>query len=288
MQKIAHAPWKDAPDLPGYSDWQALVLTLDAATQARIDDGVLRYHMVRGLVGEVIFAAGGVEREIEALRTAGQIAQAFADTHMPRPVPQPLMGPPVIGHHASHHAAYAVMNALTWIRAVQERVSRNDPRRGPAGLLPSLKDGPLKATIESHFANATPALHDARKFDNYVLHAGDTRRVNAGLRRSTGRQSLFSFSRRPNQQQDRHVGRIPVQRRPRRAVVLGQDICRCRNIHRRHAGRFRRPTITDGAQGKRGAARAVVGATARPVVDMSWTMTTILRIGVKATVGQRV
>ena len=172
MQKIAHAPWKDAPDLPGYSDWQALVLTLDAATQARIDDGVLRYHMVRGLVGEVIFAAGGVEREIEALRTAGQIAQAFADTHMPRPIPQPLMGPPVIGHHASHHAAYAVMNALTWIRAVQERVSRNDPRRGPAGLLPSLKDGPLKATIESHFANATPALHDARKFDNYVLHAG--------------------------------------------------------------------------------------------------------------------
>ena len=35
-----------------------------------------------------------------------------------------------------------------------------------------MKDGPLKATIESHFANATPALHDARKFDNYVLHAG--------------------------------------------------------------------------------------------------------------------
>jgi hypothetical protein len=172
MQKIAHAPWKDAPDLPGYSDWQARVSTFDAATQARIDDGVLRYHMVRGLVDEIIFAVGGVEREIEALRAAGQIAQAFADTHMPRPIPQPLMGPPRIGHHASHHAAYAVMNALTWIRAVQERVRRNDPGRGPAGLLPSLKDGPLKATIESHFANATPALHDARKFDNYVLHAG--------------------------------------------------------------------------------------------------------------------
>ena len=54
--------------------------------------------MVRGLVGEVIFATGGVEREIEALRTAGQIAQAFADTQLPRPIPQPLMGPPVIGH----------------------------------------------------------------------------------------------------------------------------------------------------------------------------------------------
>jgi hypothetical protein len=172
MQKIAQAPWKDAPDLPGYSDWHALVSTFDAATQARIDDGVLRHHMVRGLVGEIIFAVGGVEREIEALRAAGQIAQAHADTHMPRPIPQPLMGPPVIGSHASQHAAYAVMNALTWIRAVQERVSRNDPGRGPAGLLPSLKAGPLKAAIESHFANAAPALRDARKFDNYVLHAG--------------------------------------------------------------------------------------------------------------------
>ena len=28
------------------------------------------------------------------------------------------------------------------------------------------------STVESHFADATPALRDARKFDNYVLHAG--------------------------------------------------------------------------------------------------------------------
>lgn len=172
MQKIAQAPWKDAPDLPGYSDWQSRVATFDAATRARIDDDDLRYHMVRGLVPEIIFAAGGIEREIEALRAASQIAQAYADAYMPRPIPQPVMGPPTIGPHASHHAAYAVMNALTWTRAVQERVKRTDPGRGPAGLLPSLKDGPLKTAIASHFANATPALNDVRKFDNYVLHAG--------------------------------------------------------------------------------------------------------------------
>jgi hypothetical protein len=171
-QKIAQAPWKDAPGLPGYSDWQALVSTLDAATQARTDDDVLRYHVVRGLVGEIIFAAGGAEREIEDLRAAGQIAQAYADAYMPRPIPQPVMGPPTVGPHASHHAAYAVMNALTWIRAVKERVSRYVPKRGPGGLLPSLKDGPLKTAIESHFAHAKPALDGARKFDNYVLHAG--------------------------------------------------------------------------------------------------------------------
>ncbi|OBJ97963.1 hypothetical protein [Mycobacterium sp. 1245852.3] len=171
MQKIEKAPWKDAPDLPGYNDWQALVSTLDAATRARVDDDELRYHMVRGLVPEIIFAAGGVEREIQTLSEASQIAQAYADAYMPRPIPQPVTGPPTIGPHASHHAAYAVMNALTWVRAVQERVSRKDFGT-PAGLLASLKDGPLKTAIQSHFANLTPALDDVRKFDNYVLHAG--------------------------------------------------------------------------------------------------------------------
>ena len=84
-------PLEDVPTCLDTAIGRICNYSLNAATQARIDDGVLRYHMVRGLVGEVIFAAGGVEREIEALRTAGQIAQAFADTHMPRPIPQPLM-----------------------------------------------------------------------------------------------------------------------------------------------------------------------------------------------------
>ena len=153
-------------------------------------------------------------------------------------------------------------------------------------LLPSLKDGPLKATIESHFATQLPALHDARKFDNYELHAGAIQGGSTpGFAVLPYGKAYFPFPDDPTSNRIGTWGRIPGQRRPRRAVVLplGQDICRCRNIHRRHAGRFRRSTITDGAQGKRGAARAVVGATARPVVDMSWTMTTILRIGVKAT-----
>ena len=193
--KIGRAPWKDAQDLPGYRVWQRLRSTLDRAARARIDDNRLRDHMVRGLVNEIIFAAGGIERELEALREAGRIAQAFADKHFPRPIPQPEMGPPKLGMAASHHAAYAVMNALTWIRAVQERVKRNDPpstapgfmrwlsrlmsgtrraskRREPAGLLPSLKDGKLKTTIESDFDQLLGKLSDARKFDNYVLHAG--------------------------------------------------------------------------------------------------------------------
>jgi hypothetical protein len=197
MLKIARAPYKDARDLPGYGDWQLLVSTFDAATRARVDDDVLRYHMVRGLVDEIIFAAGGIEREIEVLRTASQIAQAYVDTQIAGPIPQPEAGPVTLGHPAGHHAAYAATNALTWIRAVQERVRRKDPpsispgfvrwfirlvsrmrgggaskRPEPAGLLASLKDGKLKTTIESHFAKLRPKLIDARKFDNYGLHAG--------------------------------------------------------------------------------------------------------------------
>ena len=58
MLKIARAPYKGARDLPGYADWQLLVSTFDAATRARVDDDVLREHIVRGLVDEIIFAAG--------------------------------------------------------------------------------------------------------------------------------------------------------------------------------------------------------------------------------------
>ncbi|MDI3312957.1 MAG: hypothetical protein QJR12_01330 [Mycobacterium sp.] len=132
----------------------------------------MRYHMVRGLVSEIIVAAGGIEREIEALRAARQIAQAYVDTYIKKHIPAPETGPPTVGLNASRHAAYAVMNALTWARAVDDRVRRNDPEGEPAGLLAALEDGPLKTAIECRFENANSALKDARKFGNYVLHAG--------------------------------------------------------------------------------------------------------------------
>ena len=116
--KIARAPWKDAEDLAGHSDWVKL------AADRRRPDADLRQHMVRGLVDEVIVAAGGIEREIRALKAA----QAFADADaavMPDPVPRPETGPvrvPPPG--AALDAAYATMNALNWIRTVQERVQR--------------------------------------------------------------------------------------------------------------------------------------------------------------------
>lgn len=193
--KIAQAPWKDAEDLAGHSDW----VKFDA--DRRRPDADLRGHMVRGLVDEVIVAAGGIEREIRALKAA----QACADAHaavMPDPVPRPETGPvgvPPPG--AAVDAAYATMNALNWIRTVQERVQRDDPAdTGPwflwwlrwlcrsklakrfglsrpkatqeAGLLASLKDGEPKATIGTEFKKLLPKLRDARKFDNYVLHGG--------------------------------------------------------------------------------------------------------------------
>jgi hypothetical protein len=190
--KIMQAPWKDAKDLSGHSDW------VKFAADRRRPDADLRMHMVRGLVDGVIVAAGGIEREIRALKAA----QAFADAHaaaVPDPVPRPETGPvgvPPTG--AALDAAYATMNALNWIRTVQERLQRDDPAdTGPwfvlwlrrsklgtrfglsrptatqeAGLLASLKDGEPKATIGNAFKKLLPKLRDARKFDNYVLHGG--------------------------------------------------------------------------------------------------------------------
>jgi hypothetical protein len=99
--KIARAPWRDAEDLAGHSDWVKF-----AADRGR-PDADLQMHMVRGLVDEIFVAAGGIEREIRALKEA----QAFADanTHVvPDPVPRPEMGPMGIGPPgAALDSAYA-------------------------------------------------------------------------------------------------------------------------------------------------------------------------------------
>jgi hypothetical protein len=190
--KIARAPWKDAADLAGHSDW------VKFATDRGRPDADLQMHMVRGLVDDVFVAAGGIERELRALKEA----QAFADanTHLiPDPVPRPEMGPMGIGPPgAALDSAYATMNALTWIRTVHERILREDDQdpdpwwlqlfgrttlgkwcdvgqpkgKVEAGLLASLKDGEPKTTIENEFKKLRPKLKDARKFDNYVLHGG--------------------------------------------------------------------------------------------------------------------
>ncbi len=192
--KIAQAPWKDAEDLAGYSDWAKL-----AAANGGRDPHIIRVHMVRALVDEVVIAAGGIEREVQTLQAAHALANA--DTGwIPNPVPRPEMGPMGCGPPgAALHSAYAAMNALTWIRTVQERIQRTDPvhtapwslqrfrrliagkwfsgsqpkRSEPAGLLAALKDGvEPKTTIEAEFKKLGPKLKDARKFDNYVLHGG--------------------------------------------------------------------------------------------------------------------
>jgi hypothetical protein len=188
--RSGRAPWKDAEELPRYSAWKKL-----AGRRRRHAN--LRMRIVRGLVGEVIFAAGGIEREIQALKTAQAVVDANKGP-IPSPVPRPETGPRTVGPPgAGLHAAYAVMNALTWIRTMQERVSRNDPpsRRSaarrfvrrlisgkwrggaskglePAGLLASLKGGKLKKAIEAEFEKLKAKLGDARRFDNYVLHGG--------------------------------------------------------------------------------------------------------------------
>jgi len=54
--KIARAPWADAEDLPNHDEWQKYLQTINPELASNID---LRFYMTRGLVDEVIYAAGG-------------------------------------------------------------------------------------------------------------------------------------------------------------------------------------------------------------------------------------
>lgn len=195
MMKIERAPWADAKDLPDYQGWVKVAKRLDPKRWADRDP---RYYMTRHLVDEVLFAAGGIERELQFLKDALANAQALADAlekKYPRKAGEPSPG---LGMNSGLHASYAFINALTWARSVRDRVERPDPienkvsllgslrpsislmrkakRSSPekvkAGLVPSLTDSPLKKQIKDHLQQLDSVLQESRRITNYALHAG--------------------------------------------------------------------------------------------------------------------
>jgi hypothetical protein len=167
MLKIGRAPWLDAHDLPNYSEWLKYITTIDPERASRID---LRFYMTRGLVGEIIYAAGGIERELMVLKEIISIAQQFCDAHNITP-PKDSLVTPSVGHSAAHHASYTLLNGFTWARSVKDRVERQ--WRGNAyGLLPSLKDSDLKRRIKTEYDRLAEQLESSRYATNYTLHAG--------------------------------------------------------------------------------------------------------------------
>ncbi|MGX1887428.1 hypothetical protein [Streptomyces sp. NPDC055287] len=189
MLKIAQAPWADAENLPDYRGWLKVAKRRDPKGWTDRDP---RYYMTRHLVDEVLFAAGGLERELNSLKDSVNSAQACSDS-TPGERQNSGAEQPKLVLNSALHATYAFINALTWGRAVRERVERADPtenrvgfmrsllqrkakRSSPvrvnAGLLPSLADGQLKRTLQKCLQELDPFLQESRRMANYALHAG--------------------------------------------------------------------------------------------------------------------
>lgn len=189
MLKIARAPWADAENLPDYKGWLKVAKRLDRKGCADRDP---RYYMTRHLVDEVLFAAGGLERELNSLKDSVNSAQAHSD-FIPGERRNPGAGQSKLVLNSALYATYAFINALTWGRSVRERVERNDPTekqvgflrsilqrktkrpspvRVSAGLLPSLADGQLKRRLQECLQELDPFLQESRRMANYALHAG--------------------------------------------------------------------------------------------------------------------
>lgn len=117
--KIAQAPWSDAKDLPEFDGWKRFVVRRVGPSKAAEVD--LRFYMTRGLVDEIVYAAGGLEREIMTLRQILDVAQPFADEVLAKSLVI-ACARTALGLNAAHHASFTVMNALAWARAVEERV----------------------------------------------------------------------------------------------------------------------------------------------------------------------
>jgi hypothetical protein len=162
--------WADLSTAPQYAAW-------DQLARDRGAPGDVQYYMRRSLLSELIYAAGGVEREFSHLRSALADVQRSADeTHSQMPVkPEDW---PTHGHHIStpsmREASYSFANLLTWARSVQERVER-PYRPGSServGLLSALASGQIHDSVQAAFGILRDALKESRFLTNYALHAG--------------------------------------------------------------------------------------------------------------------
>jgi len=163
--------WADLSTTAQFAAWRRLA-------KERRPDADVPYHMTRVLLEEVIYTAGGVERELGHLRTALADVQRFADeaaTQHPRPSPGEW---PRWGYHVSPPAmrdfSYSFVNLLNWARSTVERTDRpyKPGSAERAGLLPALAPGQLHDSIAAALRDLKAALSDSRLLANYALHAG--------------------------------------------------------------------------------------------------------------------
>jgi hypothetical protein len=170
--------WADLSDTPQYAPWQRLA-------EARGAPADVRPYMTHGLLAEVLFAAGGVERELRELHKAVGDGQRAAQ-EPPRPsvlvqVQQQtsaLQGRPdaraFVSARPVREASYSFVNLLSWARATVERTDRpyQPGSSGRAGLLPALRPGELHDSVEAALQHLRTALLDSRSLSSYAFHTG--------------------------------------------------------------------------------------------------------------------
>jgi hypothetical protein len=169
--------WVDRSGSAEYADWEAL------ARQRGLDptETNIKYHATRGLLSELLYAAGGVEQEQLRLERAVAEAQRWTDEACKL---LPSRNPGEITTETQSFscaptlldASYAFNNVMIWARAVCERIDRpyKPNHKERVGLLPALSpEGSLRDRVQQAFNWLKAELSQAVRFmANYSLHAG--------------------------------------------------------------------------------------------------------------------
>jgi hypothetical protein len=167
--------WADLSRTGQYAAWRQLA-------KARGAGADVQNYLTRSLLSEVIYAAGGVERELGRLRKALAVVQksageaAAGDSHPSREGPAgegPVSGS-YVAARPMREACYSFVNLLSWARITVERTDRRYRPGSPerAGLLPALAQSPLREAVEAALRHLRAALRDSRFLASYALHAG--------------------------------------------------------------------------------------------------------------------
>ena len=174
--------WADLAGTPQYATWQRLA-------EARGEGSDVQHYMTHGLLAEVLFAAGGVERELRELRKALNGAAQPAGPGAPTPsvsLPVPTAPPAhpaaqrgptaraLVAARPVREASYSFVSLLSWARSTVERTDR--PYKlgsaGRAGLLAALRPGQCHDDVEAALQHLRTALRDSRSLSTYAFHAG--------------------------------------------------------------------------------------------------------------------
>jgi len=180
--------WADLSDAPQYAEWKQLAEERTAhpspspsgnqqdSPNGNQQNGAnghraaeVQHYIARGLLAEVLYAAGGVERELRELRRALNDGQRPAGPGAP---PEPTSARALVAARPVRDASYSFVNLLSWARLTVDRTDR--PYRPGlsrrTGLLPALQPGELHDRVEAAIQHLRSSLLDSRALAGYAFH----------------------------------------------------------------------------------------------------------------------